>query len=173
MSLLARLFDESFLATCWPDRACHVAGDSARFADAGPAWLAQLVDELALQFAAHACEYYVAATPRPGHREVIVAQIAGRVEYALSGERIVLEPGGALFLPREIASTARSLDDDARAHVFSFGIPSWLEMLTATALDVLGREPAWRARVTPDDAEFRELVAPFVEQLRALRPPKR
>jgi hypothetical protein len=171
VSLVARLFDDSFLATSWPDRVCHVAGDSTRFADAGSAWLAQLVDELALRFAAHACEHYIAPIPRPGHREVIVVHVGGSVEYALPDRRVVLEPGGALFLPRELAYTA--VDADARAHVFSFGIPSWLEMLSATALNELSKDLAWRARVAPDDATFRALVAPFVEQLRALRPPRR
>lgn len=173
MTLLAQLFGDDFLTASWPDRARHTHGPVERIAGIGESWLARFVDELSLQFVAHACEHYRAQVPRPGHREHFIVQQLGRVEYALAGETVVLQPGGALFAPRDVAIAPRVLDDDATAHVFAFMIPSWLEMLGATAIAELGKDVAWRGRVVPDDETFRAAIEPVIAQLRALRPPRR
>lgn len=165
----------TFRASHWPDRAAIAAGAADRFAgiDAA-AWLAELVAELELGFAAHACtvrEHELAAgariTERSHDHEAIVLAVHGEIEVGPH----VLAPGTALFRPR---GGTRELvaSGDARVIVFMFRVPTWIEMVASTLLVELARDAAWREPVRDGvmRASDRDALADVVALLAAAPP---
>ena len=177
-SLIAALFGVdagTFRTAHWPDRAAIAAGSADRFEgiDAA-AWLAELVAELELGFAAHACtvrEHELAAGARIAERahdhEAIVLAVHGEIHVGPH----VLAPGTALFQPRggsrELVAVA-----DARVIVFVLRVPTWIEMVASTLLVELARDAAWREPVRDGvmDASDREALEDVVALLAAAPP---
>ena len=162
-----------FLADHWPDRPLAVTGPVERVSELATdaertAWLAALVAELHLGFAAHACEHALterssAAAPPPD-RELIVVVLAGHERWQLAASTHDLVAGTALFVPR---ATTRAIEviADARTVTFSFRVPTWAELVANTLLQELAAEPAWRTPGAPPSVST-------IDDLRASPPPR-
>lgn len=155
----------------WPDRVV-VAERHATIADPAQA-LASLVAELGLAFVAHACAVEIVAGPVPVRpRELIVVGLSGAVSCRIGERELVLAPGAAVFVPR---SVERRIDATAEARVlaFSFGVPTWTDMLATTLLHELAAEEPLRAPMfAPLPAELARAREEALELLRAAPPPK-
>jgi hypothetical protein len=171
-SVIAAVFGmdaSTFRTAHWPERAALVEGPADRFADLdAPGWLAQLVDELGLAFAAHACAggvHEARVVDHASDHESIVLVVRGTVRV---GDR-AHAAGSAMFLPRGGSRELAPGDDGAFA-LFTFRVPTWIEMIANTLLAELARDEAWRmpGPLPPAaEAALREVVA-----LLAAAPPR-
>lgn len=170
--MIERIFGISaaeFLAEHWPDRVLLAARPPA-IDDPVPA-LASLVAELGLSFVAHACRVELVAAPFVAStREVIVVGRTGTVRGRVGDADVSLEPGAAMFVPRGIA---RRIDasTDARVLVFSFGVPTWADMLATTLLHELADAEPLRAPSFAALPEHLSLARDEVLELLASAPP--
>lgn len=153
-SIIASVFGmdaATFRAVHWPARPAIAHGHAERFVALDPASsLARWIDELELGFAAHACAARgigLAANERLAEpaldHEAIVLVSRGRAEVA--GE--ALAPGSAMFLPRGRTREIVALDA-LHVDVFTFRVPTWIELVANTLLGELAAESAWRAPAT-------------------------
>lgn len=103
-----------------------------------------LIDELRLQFASHACRVHaITAEHAARDREQIVVAVQDTVPYWLGAEAHALNRGAAVFLPRGLDHRVLA-SSSAPALIFSFALPTWIEMVSSTLLHELAAEPSLR-----------------------------
>lgn len=130
------------------------------------------------------------------HRDLFVVQLHGRARWRLAAndvveaplvthvagpdarampagaEEVVLEPGGALFVPRGSWQATEVLDDSL-ALAFSFRVPPWLDLVVHAVVAILARNPAWRATVAgPPSRDLTDAMDRAIEDLTGIALPK-